>query len=83
VLRKIADAIPAYPPQAKTRNVEGWVDVAFTVDPDGRTTNVRVISAQPATTFDAAAVDAVRRWRYAPLPVAQDANVRLRFRLER
>jgi protein TonB len=82
-LRKIEDVAVVYPPRARSRGIEGWVDVAFTVDATGRVTGARVLSAQPAGTFDEAALVAVRRWRYAPPPAPQDANVRLRFRLDR
>lgn len=82
-LRKIEDATVVYPPRARSRGIEGWVDVAFTVDATGRVAGARVLSAQPAGTFDEAALAAVRRWRYAPPSAPQDANVRLRFRLDR
>jgi protein TonB len=82
-LRRIEDAAPVYPTRARARGIEGWVDVAFTVDAAGRVTGARVISAAPAGAFAEAALDAVRRWRYAPPPAPQDANVRLRFRLDR
>ncbi|POM14726.1 hypothetical protein CSX04_07539 [Burkholderia cepacia] len=36
-----------YPPEAQDNNITGEVTVEFTVDPDGRVTNLRV--AQPAT----------------------------------
>jgi protein TonB len=82
-LRKIEDAAVVYPPRARSRGIEGWVDVAFIVDATGRVTDARVLSAQPAGAFDEAALAAVRRWRYAPPAAPQDANVRLRFRLDR
>jgi TonB family protein len=82
-LRKIVDAMPVYPEAAKKANVEGWVELVYTVDAQGRTGNVRVLSGEPAGTFDAAAIDAVRRWRYEPLSAPQQANVRLWFSIER
>jgi TonB family protein len=82
-LRKVEDVAVVYPPRARSRGIEGWVDVAFTVDASGRVTGARVLSGQPAGTFDEATLAAVRRWRYAPPPVPQEANVRLRFRLDR
>jgi protein TonB len=82
-LRKIADALPEYPAGAKAANVEGWVELVYTVDVQGRTSNVRVLSAEPAGTFDDAAVDAVRRWRYEPLAAPQQANARLYFEIRR
>jgi TonB family protein len=58
---------PEYPAAARARNLGGAVIVAFTVDVQGATHHVRVISAEPAGVFNHDAVEAVKRWRYAPL----------------
>jgi protein TonB len=47
----------------------GTVIVAYTVDAQGATRYVRVVSAAPAEIFNHDAVDAVKRWRYAPAMV--------------
>ena len=77
---------PAYPRNAASRRVAGWVDVAFAVDPSGRTRDVRVVAADPPAVFDAAATAAVRRWRFAELapdggtaPGPVNTRVRVRF----
>lgn len=57
---------PAYPPVALRSRQSGWVVVAFTVDPEGRTRDITVIDAQPRRVFDSAAIDAVRRYRFTP-----------------
>jgi protein TonB len=36
------------------------------VDAEGATRDVRVVSAEPSGIFNRAAVEAVKRWRYAP-----------------
>jgi protein TonB len=77
---------PTYPTRARERNTEGWVDLEFTVTTDGTTRDAVVLSAEPAGTFDRAALDAVKRWRYEPRVengkvVDQRVGMRLRFRL--
>lgn len=78
---------PEYPPRARQRGIEGYVDIEFTISPVGTVQNPRVIGAQPAIVFDQAALRAVRKWKYNPrieggVPVARSGvQVRLRFEL--
>ncbi len=76
-----------YPADAERRGTEGWVDVEFTIAPDGTTQEFVVKETQPAGVFDKAAVDAIRKWRFEPVirngaPVAQRAVIRVRFALD-
>ena len=85
-LRRTAFMAPAYPNRARERGTEGWVDLEFTVAKDGTTRDAMVRAAEPAETFDRAALDAVKRWRYEPRVVngkviEQRVETRLRFRL--
>jgi len=80
-LRRTSFAAPAYPDRARERGTEGWVDLEFTVTNDGSTRDIVVRSAEPAGTFDIAAISAVRRWRYEPRVAEQRVEARLRFRL--
>ena len=79
---------PDYPPQAKQRRIEGWVDIEFTIAPTGTVEDPKVIGANPRGVFEQAALRAVRRWRYNPkiengVAVARAGiRVRLRFELE-
>lgn len=57
---------PLYPHHAIEAEKEGHVRLSITILPDGSVTDVQVISAQPAGYFEQSAVDAVRRWHYAP-----------------
>jgi protein TonB len=57
---------PDYPPQAITRGLEGWVRVRFTVSAIGTVRDAVVVASEPGTTFDAAALKAIARWRYNP-----------------
>jgi protein TonB len=70
---------PDYPAAARARGIAGTVTVAYTVDTQGATSRVRVVSAEPAGIFNRDAVAAVKRWRYAPVIVA-DAAVAVRTR---
>ena len=56
-----------YPPQAKAAGIEGRVLVRYDVTIKGRVANARIESAAPAGYFEAAALDAVRSWRFRPL----------------
>jgi protein TonB len=78
---------PDYPPRARQRGIEGYVDLMFTIGPVGTVENVKVIGASPPSVFDRAALRAVRRWRYNPKIVdgkavpREGVKVRLRFEL--
>lgn len=64
VLVKGAD--PNYPPEALRSHQSGWVVVSFTIEANGRTSSVHVVSSQPRRVFDRAAMDAVSRYRFTP-----------------
>src|SRR5690606_16630698 len=57
---------PTYPARAAANGTEGWVRVQFDITASGAVTNVVAVESEPGTVFDAAAVDAVARWRYNP-----------------
>jgi periplasmic protein TonB len=59
---------PSYPPAAQTLGIEGSVELSFSVDANGNVSDVEVVSANPAKIFDAAAIEAVSRWRYPASP---------------
>lgn len=83
-LQRLSAQPPEYPAAALRRLVSGWVDLEFTVMPDGSVADIRVVEAQPRNVFDAAAISALRRWRFAPVlrdgvAVSQRAHQRIRF----
>lgn len=87
MLKRIREVAPVYPREAERLGINGWVDVEFTIAPDGTTRDVIVRNAEPARTFDQSAVDAVKRWRFEPVmrdgaPVAQRAAMRIRFEVK-
>lgn len=77
---------PAYPVDARRMRRQGWVDVTFTVQPNGTVTNASVADADPKYVFDRAALSAVARWQFTPgmqdgKPVAAQVRQRIEFRL--
>ena len=59
-------AEPAYPPTALRSHQSGWVILSFSIGPDGRTDDIRVVDSQPRHVFDRAASDAIHRYRFKP-----------------
>ena len=84
---QVVRLVPAkYPLQAARNGEQGWVDVAFTVNPDGSVSNAHVTDAEPRRVFDRAAIDAVSRWRFKPAlingrPTAVVVKRRIEFKL--
>ena len=77
-----------YPAAARAQHIEGEVMVGYDVTQDGRVRNVVIISAQPPTVFDQAAIETVSSWRFQPrreagraVP-APDMRSTLRFKLD-
>jgi protein TonB len=77
-----------YPPRAQARGIEGWVHLRFAVTPQGTTTDIEVLDADPKGTFEGAAKNAVERYKYKPrtengVPVARPGvEVVLSFEME-
>ena len=75
---------PDYPSRASERNIEGWVDVEFTVGTDGKTRNIVVTDASHETMFRREAMEAVQKWQFEPRvfmgrPIEQTSFTRIRF----
>jgi protein TonB len=69
------------------RNLNGSVDLGFTVATDGTVYNVEILDSTPGTVFDQVAIDAVSEWRFEPpiengSPVEKVTAVRMAFNLE-
>src|SRR4029453_5629569 len=54
--------LPVYPPEAAANGVQDVVIVEFTIGPDGKVSDTRVVRSVPA--LDDAAVAAVERWEF-------------------
>lgn len=82
--RKIAGAAPVYPEAARLARIEGVVILEATIDERGIVTDARVLGSVPL--LDAAALAALRQWRYTPtllngVPVRVLMTVTFRFTL--
>ncbi|MCA3389320.1 MAG: energy transducer TonB [Roseomonas sp.] len=78
---------PNYPEASRRRGEQGVVRVELFVDPTGRVADVRILESSGFSALDAAAVQAVREWRFRPaqragLPVAGSLSTAVHFRLE-
>ena len=83
-LTRVVTVQPEYPPDAARKHQDGWVDVEFTVKPNGSVQDTVIRNSEPAGVFDQAAVKAVEKWRFKPVlrdgrPVEQRARIRVRF----
>jgi TonB family protein len=77
--KKIRDVRPAIPDDAARLGVRGIVILEITVDVDGAVKDARVLRSIPM--LDAAALDAVRQWRYEPPAIGKPVimNVSVSF----
>ena len=78
---------PQYPPSARMRRIQGWVDLLFTVNADGSVSDPIVLDSEPEGIFDRAALDAALRWRFRPVtedgePKDTLAQILINFSLE-
>lgn len=73
----LAKVAPQYPPAARAARQSGRVLVAAVIGVDGRVEEARVASST-SPLFEAAALEAVRSWRYRPARIA-DRAVRVRL----
>lgn len=57
---------PAYPADALSRKQDGKVVLIVDVGADGSVTKAQVDTSNPPTVFDAAALEAVKKWKFTP-----------------
>ena len=86
-LTRISTSPPRYPKTALEREVTGWVDVYFTVTPEGGTTDIEISDSKPSYIFNKAAVRAVEEWQFEPVQyrgqvISQRVATRLSFELD-
>ena len=83
-----ADTPPAkYPRRANRRNIDGFVDVVFTVTSTGETSDIDIVRAEPENIFDESVMEAVSQWTFEPRqfrgqPIDQRTAARVVFNLE-
>lgn len=73
----LSTARPQMPDWACKQKIRGWVEVVFTVMPDGRVQNVKLVDADPRGVFEAAAVESISNWIYASSKKAREVKQRV------
>jgi TonB family protein len=83
------DPVPRLPPpppfELERPDISGFVQLVFTVSPDGQATDIRVFGAVPSGYYEAQAITAVRERRWDPdidtdgRPVSRRATEVIRF----
>jgi protein TonB len=81
----ISKIAPDYPPQARRRKVEGFVELEFRVATSGNAEDIRVLRSEPEGLFDRNAVRALMRWKFKPaerngVPEAATTRTTMNFR---
>jgi protein TonB len=85
-LTRLKPLRPQYPSRALQHEVEGWVEIGYTITPTGKVVDVKALRAEPVGVFETAATDAVTRLSYKPYlkdgtPIAVATKIRVAFRL--
>jgi protein TonB len=84
MLRRTKIVNAAYPQVAKDNALSGMLELNFTLQPDGSTSDIEVVKAEPFGLFEESAIKAVAQWRYEPVirdgkAVAQPVTVNIKF----
>jgi protein TonB len=85
--RPLVRVDPRYPAPAAAKGIEGFVSLSFGVSASGEVVDIEIVDAEPRNTFERAAKQALRKWRYQPKMVSGSAiamdglKVRLDFNL--
>lgn len=69
---------PEYPRRALDMRLEGYVVVLYDVNDNGRIENIRIIESKPNNIFDRSVINAMRMWKYQPIP-AKDLTIKIIF----
>jgi protein TonB len=83
--QRIVNVTPAYPAIARAAHIEGVVIIEATLDERGNVARAQVLRSIPQ--LDAAALDAVRQWKFSPtllngVPVPIVMTVTVNFKLD-
>jgi TonB family protein len=76
--KTVQSPAPAYPSFARRISLTGTVKVKAIVGPDGLVKQVEVVGGHPL--FVDAAVDAVKKWKYAPGKTETSIELEFHFR---
>lgn len=73
----LSTARPQMPEWACKQKLNGWVEAIFTVMPNGRVQDVKIVDADPRGVFEAAAVESIGNWIYQPTGKAAEVRQRV------
>ncbi|CAN5234766.1 energy transducer TonB [soil metagenome] len=78
---------PQWPREALLNGIEGFVEVEFTIQPDGTVADVQVINAEPRRLFVRNAIRAILKWKFKPRiidgqPTSRRATQKIEFKLD-
>lgn len=78
---------PQFPREALLKGIDGWVEIEFTIEPDGSVSDPKVVNAQPPRIFNRNAIRAIYKWKFKPRivdgrPVARRARQRMDFEID-
>ncbi len=78
---------PQFPREALLKGIDGWVEIEFTIEPDGSVSDPKVVDAQPPRIFNRNAIRAIYKWKFKPRivdgkPVARRARQRMDFEID-
>ena len=77
LLIPISTARPQMPEWACKKKIKGWVEVVFTVMPNGRVQDVKIVDADPRGVYEAAAIESVSNWIYEATGKAREVKQRV------
>lgn len=73
----LSTARPQMPDWACKQGIKGWVEVVFTVMPNGRVRDVKLVDADPRGVFEAAAIESISNWIYESSKTAREVKQRV------
>jgi len=73
----LSTARPQMPDWACKQNIKGWVEAVFTVLPNGRVQDVKIVDAQPRGVYEIAAIESISNWIYAETDRALEVKQRV------
>ena len=82
--RPIVTVPPKYPHAAFKSNQEGWVQLKFDINNDGKVINLKVVDFSPeGYGFENEALRAVEKWKYEPNQIIKNELVTIEFRINK
>jgi len=73
----LSTARPQMPEWACKQGIKGWVEAVFTVMPNGRVQDVKIVDAQPRGVYEIAAIESISNWIYAETDRAREVKQRV------